>query len=204
MATAGKSVEKRTVDMQIIGDWVAPGTRVLDLGCGTGVLLDYLVQTKQVAAVGVDLDFGRVTTCVRRGLSVYQGDMTSFMRAFPDKHFDRVICSRTVHELGDPTGVINEALRVGRSLTVGFVNHGFWKNRLNMLVRGRKIRNEVYTTEWFESRPANPVTVADFDHFCEAQGIRIARRAYLAGDWRTPCVGPPNLLAGYALYDLAR
>ena len=80
-------------------------------GCGTGVLLDYLVQTKQVAAVGVDLDFGRVTTCVRRGLAVYQGDMTSFMRAFPDKHFDRVICSRTVHELGDPTAVINEALQ---------------------------------------------------------------------------------------------
>jgi methionine biosynthesis protein MetW len=204
MGTAAKSVEKRTVDMQIIGDWVAPGTRVLDLGCGTGVLLDYLVQSKQVAAIGVDLDFGRVTTCVRRGLSVYQGDMTSFMRAFPDKHFDRVICSRTVHELGDPTAVINEALRVGRSLTVGFVNHGFWKNRLNMLLRGRKIRNEVYTTEWFESRPANPVTVADFDHFCAAQGIRIARRAYLAGDWRTPCPGLPNLLAGYALYDLAR
>ena len=204
MPANARTVEKRTVDMQIIGDWVAPGTRVLDLGCGTGVLLDYLVQTKQVAAVGVDLDFGRVTTCVRRGLSVYQGDMTSFMRAFPDKHFDRVICSRTVHELGDPTAVINEALRVGRSLTVGFVNHGFWKNRLNTLLRGRKIRNEVYTTEWFESRPANPVTVADFDHFCAAQGIRVARRAYLAGDWRTPCLGLPNLLAGYALYDLAR
>jgi methionine biosynthesis protein MetW len=204
MPANARTVEKRSVDMQIIGDWVAPGTRVLDLGCGTGVLLDYLTQTKQVAAVGVDLDFGRVTTCVRRGLSVYQGDMTSFMRSFPDKHFDRVICSRTVHELGDPTAVINEALRVGRSLTVGFVNHGFWKNRLNMLVRGRKIRNEVYTTEWFESRPANPVTVADFDHFCAAQGIRVARRAYLAGDWRTPCFGFPNLLAGYALYDLAR
>jgi methionine biosynthesis protein MetW len=204
MATAAKSVEKRTVDMQIIGDWVAPGTRVLDLGCGTGVLLDYLVQSKQVAAVGVDLDLGRVNACVRRGLSVYQGDMTSFMRAFPDKHFDRVICSRTVHELGDPTAVINEALRVGRTLTVGFVNHGFWKNRLNTLLRGRKIRNQVYTTEWFESRPANPVTVADFDHFCAAQGIRVARRAYLAGDWRTPCIGLPNLLAGYALYDLAR
>lgn len=204
MPANARTVEKRTVDMQIIGDWVAPGTRVLDLGCGTGVLLDYLMQTKQVAAVGVDLDFGRVTTCVRRGLSVYQGDMTSFMRAFPDKHFDRVICSRTVHELGDPTAVINEALRVGRSLTVGFVNHGFWKNRLNTLLRGRKIRNEVYTTEWFESRPANPVTVADFDHFCAAQGIRVARRAYLAGDWRTPCLGLPNLLAGYALYDLAR
>ncbi|MBI4625143.1 MAG: methyltransferase domain-containing protein [Verrucomicrobia bacterium] len=199
-----KLVEKRTVDMQIIGDWVEPGTRVLDLGCGAGVLLDYLVQTKQVSAVGVDLEFNKIAACVRRGLAAYQGDMTDFMRAFPDKHFDRVICSRTVQELADPTAVILEALRVGRALTVGFVNHGFWKNRLNALLQGRKIRNEVYTTEWFESRPANPVSVADFEHFCAAKGIRIARRAHLAGNWRTPCRALPNLLAGYAVYDLAR
>jgi methionine biosynthesis protein MetW len=199
-----KLVEKRTVDMQIIGDWVEPNTRVLDLGCGPGALLDYLVQSKKVSAVGVDLDLTRITACVRRGLAAYQGDMTSFMRAFPDKHFDRVICSRTVHELGDPTAVILEALRVGRALTVGFVNHGFWKNRIDMLVRGRKLRNPVYTTEWFESRPANPVTIADFEHFCAAKDIRIARRAHLAGDWHSPCRTLPNLFAGYALYDLAR
>ena len=199
-----KVFEKRTVDMQIIGEWVEPGSRVLDLGCGRGALLDYLVQTKHVSAVGVDLNFERITACVGRGLSAYQGDMMSFMRQFPDQHFDRVICSRTVHELGDPTAVILEALRVGRALTVGFVNHGFWKNRLDALVRGRKVRNEVYNTEWFESRPANPVTIADFEYFCAAKGIRIARRAHLAGNWHRPCRTLPNLFAGYALYDLAR
>ncbi len=199
-----KQIVKRTVDMQIIGDWVEPGTRVLDLGCGSGVLLDYLMQTKQVSGIGVDLEFAKITACVRRGLAAYQGDMTSFMRSFPDKHFGRVICSRTVHELADPTAVIDEALRVGRFVTVGFVNHGFWKNRVNALLQGRKIKNEVYTTEWFESRPANPVSVADFEHFCTAKGIRIARRAHLAGDWHTPCHTLPNLFAGYALYDLAR
>ena len=199
-----KLVEKRTVDMQIIGEWVTPGSRVLDLGCGRGALLDYLVQTKEVSALGVDLDFGRVTACVARGLSVYQGDMTGFMRQFPDRHFDRVICSRTVQELGDPTGVILEALRVGRALTVGFVNHGFWKNRVDALLRGRKVRNEVYTTEWFESRPSNPVTIADFEHFCAAQGITVTRRAHLLGNWHTPCRTLPNLFAGYALYDLAK
>lgn len=190
--------------MQIIGDWVEPNTRVLDLGCGQGALLDYLVQTKRVSAVGVDLDFTKITACVRRGLAAYQGDMTAFMRAFPERHFDRVICSRTVQELADPTTVILEALRVGRSLTVGFVNHGFWKNRLNALVRGRKIRNEVYTTEWFESRPANPLTIADFEYFCAVKGIAIHRRAHLAGNWRDPCRTAPNLLAGFALYDLTR
>jgi methionine biosynthesis protein MetW len=197
-------VEKRTVDMQIIGEWVDPRSRILDLGCGRGALLEYLVQTKEVRAVGVDMDFGRITACVGRGLSAYQGDMTAFMRQFPDAHFDRVICSRTVQELDDPTTVILEALRVGRALTVGFVNHGFWKNRVDALTRGRKVRNDVYTTEWFESRPANPVTIADFEHFCAAKGLRITRRVYLLGDWKTRCWLRPNLFAGYALYDLAR
>jgi methionine biosynthesis protein MetW len=199
-----KLVEKRTVDMQIIGEWVEPQSRVLDLGCGRGELMDYLVQAKQASATGVDLDFGRISACVRRGLSADQGDMTAFMRAFPDGHFDRVICSRTVHELDDPAGVILEALRVGNSLTVGFVNHGFWRNRVGALFRGRKLRNPVYTTAWHESRPANPLSIADFEDFCREKRIRVARRAHLLGDWRTPCPVLPNLLAGYALYDLAR
>lgn len=199
-----KLVEKRTVDMQIIGEWVEPRARVLDLGCGRGELLSYLVQTKQVTAVGVDLDFRKITECVRRGLVAYQGDMNGFMRAFPERHFERVICSRTVHELQNPTEVILEALRVGRALTVGFVNHGFWKNRINVLWRGRKVRNVVYPEEWFESRPANPVTIADFEDFCRAKGIRIRRRAHLLGDWKRSCRALPNLLAGYALYDLMR
>lgn len=199
-----KLVEKRTVDMQVIGEWVESQTRVLDLGCGRGELLAYLVQTKQVAALGVDLDFGKISACVRRGVNAYQGDMTAFMRAFPERHFDRVICSRTVQELNDPAEVILEALRVARSVTVGFVNHAFWKNRVSALMSGRKLRNQVYPTEWYESRPANPVTIADFEDFCRAKGIEIARRAHLLGDWKTRCSALPNLLAGYALYDLAK
>jgi len=199
-----KLVEKRTVDMQIIGDWVEPGSRVLDLGCGRGVLLDYLQQTKQVRGLGVDLDFHKILGCVRRGVTAYQGDMEAFMRAFPERFFDRVICSRTVQELSDPAAVILEALRAGRALTVGFVNHAYWKNRRDAFFLGRKPNNPVYTTAWFESRPANPVSVADFEHFCAARGIRIARRALLRGDWKTRCAFRPNLFAGYALYDLTR
>ncbi|WP_197456725.1 methionine biosynthesis protein MetW, partial [Cephaloticoccus primus] len=194
----------RTIDMEIIGQWVSPGTHVLDLGCGRGELLTYLKQTKDIRGIGVDLDFGKITDCVRRGVTAYQGDIHSFTRAFKDRHFDHVICSRTVQELSDPSGVILEALRISRSVTVGFVNHGFWKNRLDVLLRGRKPRNTVYTTEWFESRPSNPLTIADFEHFCTVRRIHIQRRAHLRGDWKTPCRHLPNLLSGYALYALTR
>lgn len=203
-ASPAKTAVKRTVDMQIIADWVEPRSRVLDLGCGRGVLLESLVQTKEVQGVGVDLHFEKISACVRRGIVAYQGDMMSFMRSFPDGHFDRVICSRTLEEVEDPAAVIDEALRVAKFVTVGFVNHGYWKNRLAALLHGKKPINPVYTTEWFESRPANPLSVADFELFCAAKKYRAVRRALLRGDWKTPCAFRPNLFAGYALYDLAK
>ena len=95
-----------------------------------------------------------------------------------------------MHELSDPAGVVLEALRVGSTVTVGFVNHGFWKNRLNALFRGRKIRNAVYTTPWHQSQPTNPLAIADFEEFCREKDIRIARRAHLLGDWRTALPRP--------------
>lgn len=195
---------KRTVDMQVIADWVEPRSRVLDLGCGRGVLLESLVQSKDIFGVGVDLDVEKISACIRRGLTAYQGDMMAFMRSFPEHHFDRVICSRTLEEVGDAAGVISEALRVGRALTVGFVNHAYWKNRLDHVLRGRKPHNAVYTTAWYESRPANPISIADFEEFCATKQYRVARRVHLRGDWKTICTFRPNLFAGYALYDLTR
>jgi SAM-dependent methyltransferase len=180
-----KLTDKRTVDMQVIGDWVQPRSKVLDLGCGRGVLLEYLVQHKNVFGTGVDLEFAKITACVRRGIVAYQGDMVEYMKAFPDGHFDRVICSRTLEELQNPSAVIMEALRVGKSLAVGFINHG-------------------YQTEWFESRPSNPLSIHDFEHFCATKNIRINRYVHLRGDWKRSCQKLPNFFAGYALYDLSR
>ncbi|MEZ5278783.1 MAG: methionine biosynthesis protein MetW [Opitutaceae bacterium] len=193
---------KRTVDMQIIADWIEPGSRVLDLGCGRGVLLEFLVQSKAVRAVGVDTDFTKVTACIRRGLSAYQGDLEVLLKRFPDGFFDHVLCSRTVQELSHPARVIGEALRVGRKLTVGFVNHGYWKNRVSLALHGRRLVNDVYPSEWAGSRPSNPVSVVEFEHFCEESGVGMDRRVYLRGDWKTPCRFLPNLFSGYAIYEL--
>ncbi len=204
MASIGKLAERRTVDMRLLGEWVETGSRVCELGCGRGVLLEYLVHTHKVFAVGVDLDVDKVAACVKRGVTAYQGDMTGFLRALPDAYFDRVIFSRTIEELAKPAEVLREALRAGKCVTVGFVNHGYWKNRWGALCSGGKLRNEVYTTDWAETRPTNPLSVADFEAFCAKERIKIARRALLRGDWERPCRFLPNLRAGYAMYELTR
>lgn len=195
---------RRTLDMQILSEWIEPGARVLDLGCGRGVLLEYLAQTRGARAFGVDLHFEKITACLRRGLSAYQGDMLAYMRALPDRHFDHVVCSRTLEEMPEPAEVIAEALRVGGAVSVGFVNHGYWKNRYEGLLFGRKPVNPVYPQPWHRSRPGNPATIADFEAFAASEGYRVARFAHLGGDWKTPCAFAPNLLAGYALYQLTR
>jgi methionine biosynthesis protein MetW len=196
--------EKRSVDMQIISDWIDPGSRVLDLGCGRGVLLEYLMKRKSVFGIGVDIDPEKVLGCLRRGVNAYHGDLHELMRAFPDKFFDRTICSRTLQELNHPAETVLEALRVSRFVTVGFINYGFWKNRLSLITNGNRIRNEVYPSEWYQSRTTHPVSVGEFEHFCLVKNIHIVRKVYLAGDWKSRCRFLPNLFCGHAVYDLQK
>ena len=194
---------KRQTDLQLISGWIAQGSRVLDLGCGRGVLLEHLVKTKRCRAVGVDLEPDKVRHAVARGVSTYQGDAMAFLREMPEASFDWVVISRTLQELTEPAAVIREALRVGRHLAVGFVNHGYWLNRWATLRTGSRPTNEVFPLHWQEGAPYNPVTVAGFQKFCAETGLRVEQRVFLRGDWRTPCGWLPNLRAGYAVYQVA-
>ena len=195
---------KREVDLQILTDWVKPESRVLDLGCGRGILLEHLQHVKQVYAVGVDNDSSKVVGCVKRGVPAYQGDILNFMSVYPNGYFDWILCSRTLHELREPKAIIFKALQVGKRLAIGFVNHGFWLNRWNILIHGRKVVNEVYPHPWYESRPSNPVSIQGFEAFCSEHSLRITRKVYLGSDWKTPCHHWPNIMAGYAIYELTQ
>ena len=194
---------RRQVDFQIIARWVDEGDRVLDLGCGRGVLLEYLKQKKSVYGVGVDISFERILSCVKRGVPAYHGDVQALLATFGDNAFDRVIFSRSVELLDDPDAILAEGLRVGKRVTVGFVNHGFWLNRLNFLLKGQRTVNEVYPRQWYETLRSNPFSVSEFDAFCATRAINIENRVYLGGDWSGECKCLPNLFAGYAIYDLS-
>jgi methionine biosynthesis protein MetW len=196
--------KKRQVDFQVIARWVKEGDRVLDLGCGRGVLLEALIQKKSVYGVGVDIELDKIISCVKRGVPAYHGDVHTILKSFGAGSFDRVILSRSVDLLERPDATLMEALRVGKRVTVGFVNHGFWRNRLSYLVGGRRVQNEVYPNHWYESQPANPFSIGEFDRFCAASGIQVVDREYLQGNWRDACRFGPGFLAGYAIYDLTK
>ena len=194
---------KRQVDFQVIAEWIHHGEKILDLGCGRGVLLEFLKQRNNIYGIGVDLDFDKILSCLKRGVNAYQGDIKSFLNKFDPNSFDRVILSRTIDQLEDPQDIIIKSLEVGKRVTIGFVNNGYWKNRLSSLVYGSRLINEVNPNPWYKSLPSNNFSIREFELFCEDKDISIKKRICFAGDWKTRQKINCNFFAGYAIYDLA-
>mgnify|MGYP001231897608 FL=1 len=200
---------KKEADFKIIDDWVEPSSKVLDLGCGRGALLEHLRDTKDVFGLGVDYDLNKATACVARGVTVCQEDIRKVLSNLKDNSFDWVIFSRMVEELEEPGKVILEALRVGKRVAISFVNYSYWKNRYRFLRSGVRIRNEVYPEPWETSMLRNYFSVRDFELFClkmktEKIEFSIGRKVFHRGDWVKTCKFFPNLRAGLAIYELIK
>lgn len=203
MADIKASSKKRKVELKAISDWVSEGDRVFDLGCGRGILLEELMRAKNIYALGVDSDFEKIVRAVKRGVNVIHGDILQTLKSFDDKSFDWIICSRTLPELENVHEIMSEALRVGKRVVVGFVNYGYWYNRYFLSLKGRRTVNEIFDADWDTARPANEISIVSFKDFCKKNDITINREHFLRGNWRTPCTFMPNLLAGYALFEIS-
>lgn len=195
---------KREIDLQTMSQWIVEGDRVLDIGCGKGVFLEYLMQTRNIYGIGIDHNLDKIRSCVKRGVNAYQGDATQALKHFSDNSFDWIICSRMLHELNEPYNLLRDSLRVAKNVAVGFVNFGFWETRLSILTSGQRPKNEVYPNPWHTSKPANPLTIKDFENFCKEANYQVQHRVYLDSSWRTPVSFCPNLLAGYAVYAISK
>lgn len=193
---------KRQTDFQIISAWISEGQRVLDIGCGRGILLEHLIRGKHVRGLGVDTNLDKVKSCVKRDVPVFHGEAESLLTEFQDGFFDWVILSRMVQELREPGNLIEQALRVSQNVAVGFVNHGYWLNRLSIFRTGSLPTNQVFPLSWESGRPYNPVTVNGFNSFAARRQISVANSVFLKGNWKDPVRWLPNLVAGYALYHL--
>lgn len=149
-------------DHLLIAEMVAPGSRVLDVGCGDGALLDLLISQKQVDGRGVEISRDNVNACVARGLSVIQGDADQDLSGYPDKAFDYAVLSLTIQATRQPRVVLENLLRIGHRAIVSFPNFGHWKIRMALLLTGRMPRTENLPETWYDSQDSHLCTIKDF------------------------------------------
>jgi methionine biosynthesis protein MetW len=187
-------------DFHVIGEIVEPGSRVLDLGCGEGELLAWLVENKRVLARGVEISSAQVRRAIARGVSAYQGDIDEGLADYPDKAFDYVILSQTLHETRAPLQVLREMLRVGRRAIISFPNFGHWSVRLAMLLNGQAPKTRLFPHNWYNSPNIRFLSINDFEGLCREQKFPIERRFFLAGARQIEVF--PNLIAQTAVFLL--
>jgi len=191
-------------DLQMIAELVTPGVRVLDLGCGDGALLEHLIHYHQVRGRGVELSEEGVLACVRRGLSVRQGNLHEGLADYPDASFDYVILSQTLPFLDNPAQILQEILRVGKRAIVSFPNWGYWRARLHLLWTGCIPITQDLPHRWYDTPRMQAFTITDFARLCQQTNVRIAQEVFLAHGRRIAIWKVKNLMATTAVFVLER
>lgn len=186
------------LDYKIITSIIPPQSRVLDLGCGDGELIAWLMENKDVDARGVELLPDLVQAAISRGASVYQGDIETSLNDYPDQAFDYVILSQTLQQTRHPLQLLRNMLRVGKRAIVAFPNFGHYSVRLAHLFSGRAPRNRLFPYEWYDSPNLHFLTVDDFEMLCAKENWPVERTIFLAG--RREVKQFPNLTAEVAVF----
>jgi methionine biosynthesis protein MetW len=190
-------------DLAVIAANVAPGSRVLDIGCGDGALMAALQREQHCDARGMELDPMGVAECVARGLSVIQGDADSDLAYYPDASFDYAILSQTLQTTKRPDQVLDELMRVGRKAFVSFPNFAHWKVRASLLWNGRMPVTRLLPIAWYETPNIHHVTVRDFRELVAAKGLKVEGAWFLSGDARISDAAA-NWRAEHAVFLLSR
>jgi len=193
-------------DHKLIADWIPEKSRVLDLGCGNGSLLELLQTTKSVNGYGLELNASSIPSCIEKGVNVIQMNLDKGLTGFEDKSFDFVMLSLTLQSVKHPDELLNEMLRVGETGIVSFPNFGFLNTRSQLMFEGKMPVSKVLPHQWFDTPNIHLCTVKDFERYCKNNGIEIIDSLFLN---RKRAVGSlataiPNLFASVALYKIKR
>jgi len=162
-------------DLQVIASWIEPGSRVLDLGCGHGDLLEYLKKHKQINGTGIEFSEEKVAKCIERGLTVLQGDFRKEVCDYPEGRFDVVVLSQTLQQIRDPKELLNDLLWIGKRVIVSFPNFAHWSARLQILFTGMAPITDQLPYEWYNTPNIRVISIRDFKRFLRISGVRTVR-----------------------------
>ena len=160
-------------EFNVIANLIEKNTRVLDVGCADGMLMEFLKDNKNIDIRGLEISKNKVQKCIEKGLTVIEGNAEFDLKQFPDKSFDYVILSQTLQAFLNPELVINELLRVGKKAIVTIPNFGYWKVRLHLLLKGTMPVTETLPDQWYDTPNLHMCTIKDFVYFVKSRNIKI-------------------------------
>ena len=161
------------LEFKIIANLIEKNTRVLDVGCGDGTLMEFLKNNNKIDIRGIEISKSNVQKCIGKGLTVIEGDAEKDLSQFPDRSFDFVILSQTLQAFLNPEKVISELLRVGKRAIVTIPNFGYWKVRLHLLTKGTMPITRTLPDQWYNTPNIHMCSIKDFFNFCEDRKINL-------------------------------
>lgn len=197
-----------TPEFKLIADWIAPNSRVLDLGCGDGSLLQYLGERHQISGYGMEIDADKTIAAMNKGLNVIHSDLNrhDLTHYFDEDSFDFVIMTQALQVVSRPDELLDEMLSIGKQIIITFPNFGHWRNRAQLMFKGRMPETEVLPYHWYDTPNIHMCTFKDFEKLCAEKGIQVVARTVVNSEHRST-LGmsiAPNLLGEVALYKVQR
>ena len=195
-------------EFKIISQLIDENSQVLDVGCGDGILMDYLIKEKKVNIRGIEISKTKVQNCIAKGLTIIEGNAEEDLQQFPNKSFDYVILSQTLQAFLNPEKVINELLRIGKQAIVTIPNFGYWKIRLHLLLKGTMPVTRTLPDQWYNTPNIHLCTIKDFVFFSKAKNFKlsksIALRNNLPSDIKNSNLDMKNLSSNLGIFLIER
>lgn len=193
-------------DLELLNEWIEPQSRVLDLGCGNGELLEHIIGEKSVQGYGLEIDPDNLNLCIEKGIPVLEQDIDKGLQNFDDHSFDLVVMTHALQQFRRPDLLLDEMLRIGKECIITFPNFGHWRNRLHLGLKGRMPVSEFLPYNWYDTPNIHFCTFQDFERLCHEKGIRILRWAAVDGQLRDHwwIRSMPNLFSETAIFHVTR